>query len=163
MVATKAEPTATAGKAAKAAPKPKAKREVSAGHKAALAQGREHGNAVKAYLIALANRTPVNRRGRPFNPERTRARLETIREALQDSNLSPTQRLLLIQEEMDRSEALARHEAVEVNDDESFEAITAKFLESALPYSVSKSISYSAWRKIGVPKDTLKAAGIHQS
>ena len=41
---------------------------MSAEHKAALAQGRREGRAVKQYLESLGNRRP----GRPVTPERLR-------------------------------------------------------------------------------------------
>src|SRR6266568_9613386 len=78
----------------------KAKREkapMSDTHKAALAEGRDQGRAVRRYLEALDAHKP--RRGRKRTPESMEKRLAAIEEKLPDAD--PLTRLQLVQERMD--------------------------------------------------------------
>lgn len=120
-------------------------------HKAALAEGRAQGSAVRAYLEALENHKP--KRGRKRTPATIRARLATI-----DSNLEtadPMSRLQMIQERMDLATEL---EAAERPVDLS--ALEDRFVAVAKAYSERKGISYAAWKEFGVPTPLLKRAGI---
>jgi len=67
----------------------------------------------------------------------------------------PLKRLHLVQERLDLQSAL---EASESNVD--LAQLEKDFITSAAPYSERKSISYSAWRELGVPTDVLDKAGI---
>src|SRR5438309_2788794 len=66
-------------------------------HKAALAEGREQGRAVRRYLEALEAHKP--KRGRKRTPESIEKRLAAIEERLPDAD--PLTRLQLVQERMD--------------------------------------------------------------
>src|SRR5207248_11583209 len=66
-------------------------------HKAALAEGREQGRAVRRYLEALEAHKP--RRGRKRTPESMEKRLAAIEEKLPDAD--PSTRLQLVQDRMD--------------------------------------------------------------
>ena len=59
------------------APRKKKTREMSDEHKAALAEGRTQGRAVRVYLEALAANKP--KRGRKRTPDSVKRRLATIR------------------------------------------------------------------------------------
>ncbi|MEX1008574.1 MAG: hypothetical protein WD271_12100 [Acidimicrobiia bacterium] len=126
-------------------------RKMTAEHKAALAQGRAEGRAVKVYLEALEKNRP--RRGRKRTPESIKKRLSAI--AAQLANASALQRLQLIQERMDLEGELAQLGAkVDLS------ALEDSFVRTARKYSERKGISYAAWRQLGVSADTLKKAGI---
>lgn len=120
-------------------------------HKAALAEGRAQGRAVRAYLEALEANKP--RRGRKRTPESMRTRIDTIDATLDDAD--PINRLHMVQERID---LLAAIEAAEATVD--LTALEDGFVAAAAPYGERKGISYAAWREVGVPTDVLKRAGI---
>ena len=120
-------------------------------HKAALAEGRDQGRAVRRYLEALEANKP--RRGRKRSPESMKKRLDAIEGEIAAAD--PLKRLHLVQERLDLQSAL---EASESNVD--LAQLEKDFVKSAAPYSERKNISYSAWRELGVPTDVLDKAGI---
>ena len=120
-------------------------------HKAALAEGRSQGRAVRRYLEALETHRP--KRGRKRTPDSIKKRLERIDADL--SSAEPLQRLHLIQERLDLQNELNRTES---NVD--LTALEDEFVSSAKPYSDRKGISYAAWRELGIPPAVLKRAGI---
>jgi len=123
-------------------------------HKAALAEGRAHGRAVRAYLDALETHRP--KRGRKRTPESMRKRLAAIESDLGDAD--PMKRLQLIQERMDLEAALARsEETVDLTE------LEDAFVGAAAAYGASKGITYAAWREVGVPAAMLKRAGISRA
>ncbi len=135
-------------------PRKSAKRTMTDEHKAALAQGRDEGRAVRAYLEALEAHRP--KRGRKRTPDSISKRLQAIERALPDAD--PLARVKLIQEQMDlQSEAEQLQLKTDLSDLES------EFLRSARSYSERKGISYAAWRAIGVSPSILKKAGISRS
>src|SRR5262245_26393230 len=116
----------------------KAKRTMSDEHKAALAEGRNEGRAVKAYLEALEQNRP--KRGRKRTPDSIKKRLSVIESELGDA--SPIQRLQLVQERMDLGKELAMMDTkVDVG------ALESAFVKTAAAYSQRKGISYAAWRE----------------
>jgi len=125
---------------------------MSAAHKAALAQGRTQGRAVRVYLEALDASRPKRRRKR--TPESIEARLAKVVAEIPDA--PPVQRLQLVQERMDLEAELTAASAPSVD----LEALEKEFVDAAKGYSQRKGISYAAWREAGVPAATLKAAGI---
>jgi hypothetical protein len=127
------------------------KKAMSDSHKAALAEGREQGRAVRLYLEALEANKP--RRGRKRTPESMKKKLDRIQAELADAD--PLKRLQLVQERIDLERQL---EAAETKVDIS--ALEKGFVKAAKGYSQRKGISYAAWRELGVPPATLKAAGI---
>ena len=120
-------------------------------HKAALAEGRDQGRAVRRYLEALEANKP--RRGRKRSPESVKKRLAAIESDI--ATADPLRRVHLVQERSDLQSAL---EASESNVD--LDALEKDFVSSAAPYSERKGISYSAWRELGVPANVLEKAGI---
>ncbi len=120
-------------------------------HKAALAEGRAQGRAVRTYLEAVEAHRP--KRGRKRTPESIKRRLDKIEFEIGDAD--PLRRLNLIQERLDlRTELDATKETVDLSDLES------EFVSAAKAYGERKGISYAAWRELGVAAATLKEAGI---
>ncbi len=128
-----------------------ARREMTDEHKAALAEGRRQGRAVRGYLEALEAHRP--KRGRKRTPESMRARMAAIESSLESAG--PMKRLQLVQERLDLEAAI---EAAETTVDLS--ALEDDFVAAAAAYGARKGISYAAWREIGVPAAILKRAGI---
>lgn len=127
---------------------------MSDSHKAALAQGRAQGRAVRIYLEALESAKP--KRGRKRTKESVAKRLEQVEAQLE--NADPVKRLQLSQERLDlQAELAAEEETVDLA------GIEADFIAAAKEYGDRKGISYAAWREIGVPAATLKAAGINRT
>lgn len=127
---------------------------MSDSHKAALAQGRAQGRAVRIYLEALESSKP--KRGRKRTKESVAKRLEQVEAQLE--NADPVKRLQLSQERLDlQAELAAEEETVDLA------GIEAEFIAAAKQYGDRKGISYAAWREIGVPAATLKAAGISRT
>jgi hypothetical protein len=120
-------------------------------HKKALAEGREIGRAVKAYLEALEQHKP--RRGRKRTTESITKRLNAITAALPEA--SPIKKVELIQERRDLEVELAT-----IGTKVDISGLEKDFVKSAKNYSERKGISYSTWREVGVPADVLKKAGI---
>ncbi len=123
-------------------------------HKAALAEGRAQGRAVRGYLEALEAHRP--KRGRKRTPESMRARLAKIESTLDLAD--PMTRLQLVQERLDLAEAIA---AAETTVDLS--ALEDGFVAAAKSYGERKGISYAAWREVGVPAAILKRADISRA
>ena len=120
-------------------------------HKAALAEGRAQGRAVRRYLEALEAHKP--KRGRKRTPESIAKRLDRIDAELPEAD--PITRLELIQERIDlKAELDATNNKVDLG------KLEADFIKAAKAYSERKGISYEAFREVGVPPATLRAAGI---
>jgi hypothetical protein len=120
-------------------------------HKAALAEGRAQGRAVRHYLEALEAHKP--KRGRKRTPDSIQRRLDKIDVEMVDAD--PVKRLELIQERLDlKAELEAGSATVDLS------ALEAEFVKAAKPYAQRKGISYEAFRQVGVPAAALKAAGI---
>jgi hypothetical protein len=123
-------------------------------HKAALAEGREQGRAVRRYLEALEAHKP--KRGRRRTPDSIRKRLDKLNDEIDGAD--PLKRLQLVQERLDLENELARaDEKVDLSH------LEGEFVKAARTYSDRKGISYAAWRELGVPAATLKQAGISRS
>ena len=127
---------------------------MSVEHKAALAQGRAEGKAVRDYLDALRANKP--KRGRKRTPDSIKKRLEAIDAQLQDAD--PLNELRLVQERRDlEGELQTMGSAVDMS------AIETSFVKVARSYSERQGISYAAWREVGVEASVLKKAGISRS
>jgi len=131
-----------------------AKRAMSDAHKAALAEGREQGRAVRRYLEAIEATKP--RRGRKRTPAKMEKRLVAIEEALPTAD--PLSRVHLIQERFDLEAHLAAGDS-QID----LAALEAEFVDTAAAYGERKGISYTAWREVGVEPRVLKTAGIPRS
>jgi hypothetical protein len=123
-------------------------------HKAALAEGRAQGRAVREYLAALdAGRKP----GRRIDKDAVESRIAEIQSSI-DEEPDPAKRVELIQKRLDQEAKL-----IELQDEVDTEALEEGFVESAAPYSERKGITYAAWREAGVPAAVLKRAGIKRT
>jgi uncharacterized protein YicC (UPF0701 family) len=122
-------------------------------HKAALAEGREQGRAVRRYLEALQAHRP--RRGRKRTPDSIRRRLQAIEQRLPEAD--PLSRLTLVQERMNLQRELdAGQQKVDLS------ALERDFVGAARPYGERKGITYAAWREAGVDPSVLRQAGIRR-
>jgi hypothetical protein len=120
-------------------------------HKAALAEGREHGRKVRRYLEAIETNRP--KRGRKRSPDAMRNRLQAIEDELMTAD--PLKRLQLVQERL----TLQTH--LDADDQPlDLDELEADFTAVAKGYSERKGITYAAWREIGVEPAVLKKAGI---
>ena len=123
-------------------------------HKAALAEGRTQGRAVRLYLEALESTKP--KRGRKRTPASIEKRIAAITVALPDAG--PIQKLELVQEKIDLETELAS-----VGTEVDLTKLEESFVGAAAAYGERKGISYAAWRAVGVPAAVLKRAGISRS
>jgi len=127
---------------------------MSDSHKAALAEGRSQGRAVRAYLEALEAHKP--KRGRKRTADSMKKRLDKI-----DADYAaadPLKRLQLAQERLDLQDELAASENTV-----DLAGLEAEFVTAAKGYGERKGITHAAWREVGVPVSTLKAAGISRA
>lgn len=129
----------------------KAAKTMSDDHKAALADGRAQGRAVRNYLEALDQSRP--KRGRGRSSDSIGRRLEDIEAEL--AGAAPMDRLRLLQERRDLQSELER-QTPEVD----LDALEEAFVQVAEAYSERKGISYATWREAGVSAAALKAAGV---
>lgn len=136
------------------ATKKKAARSMSEDHKKALAEGREQSAAVRRYLEALEESKP--RRGRKRTPESIQKQLERINQQI--ASASPLRKLSLEQQRIELEQALENLQRESSGPD--LATLEKDFVKAAKAYSERKGISYQAWRKVGVPADVLKKAGI---
>ncbi len=126
---------------------------MSDSHKAALAEGREQGRAVRRYLEALEAHKP--KRGRKRTPESIQKRLSAIEEQLPTAD--PLTRVHLVQERMNlETELAAGDNAVDMT------TLEEGFVAAAGPYGQRKGITYAAWREAGVDPSVLRRAGIRR-
>lgn len=123
-------------------------------HKAALAEGRSQGRAVRLYLEALEANKP--KRGRKRTTESIQKRLDAVSVELETAD--PLKRLQLTQEQLDLEAELAAGETTV-----DLSALEKDFVAAAADYAGRKGISYSAFRSVGVPAAVLRAAGISRS
>jgi hypothetical protein len=136
------------------APSARKRTPMSTEHKAALAEGRDQGRAVRRYLEALEAHKP--RRGRKRTPDSMKKRLSAVEAEI--ATADPLKRLHLVQERLDLQAALGANESkVDLGQ------LEKDFAKAARPYSDRKGISYSAWRELGVPAAVLDKAGIGRS
>jgi hypothetical protein len=126
---------------------------MSDSHKAALAEGRDQGRAVRRYLEALEAHKP--KRGRKRTTESVQRRLAAIDEKLADAD--PLTRLHLTQERMNlETELSATGNTVDI------QALEDDFVAAAAPYGARKGITYAAWRQLGVDAAVLRRANIRR-
>jgi len=123
-------------------------------HKAALAEGRTQGRAVRNYLDALEATKP--KRGRKRTAESINKRLATIESEL--TGTDPLKALNLRQERRDLQAELAG-----MGDTPDLADVEQAFVEAARGYGQRRGISYEVWREAGVPADVLKKAGISRA
>jgi hypothetical protein len=115
-------------------------------HKAALAQGRTEGRAVRNYMTALQSTNAPKRRGRKGRSA------EELAEALSAST-DPMERLAL------RPLLRAALESESV-DEVDLESLEQEFIKVVASYSERNGLTYADWREEGVPAAALKQAGM---
>lgn len=126
-------------------------REVTPEHKAAMIQGRTETRTVRQYLEALDGSRQTG--GRRRSKETLEKKLAAVEGEL--ASADAVSRLHLVQERIDLQKAL---EAAEQTVD--LDELESEFVQIAASYSERKSISYQAWREVGVDARVLRAAGI---
>lgn len=131
-------------------------RTVSDDHKAAMAEGRAQGHAIRRYLTALKAARGPKTRGRKRTPESIQQRIDRINAALAEVDLDPLAEVQYLQERRDLTTELTAMTAP-VDDPEQYAEAAVKALK---PYSERKGITYASWRELGVPAVVLKKAGI---
>ncbi|MEX1164957.1 MAG: hypothetical protein WEB03_15410 [Nitriliruptor sp.] len=123
-------------------------------HKAALAEGRAQGRAVREYLAAIeADRKP----GRKVDKGTVETKIADVQSSI-DGEPDPAKRVELIQKRLDLEAKL-----IDLQDDVDLESLEQGFVDAAAPYSERKGITYAAWREAGVPAAVLKRAGVKRT
>ena len=112
--------------------------------------------AIRDYLKALEQNAP--RRGRKRTPDGIRRQLASVTTEMEGATV--TRQLDLIQQRIDLEAEL---ETLEQADSIDLSALEASFVDHAAAYGGRRGISYAAWREVGIPAATLKAAGIRRS
>ena len=126
-------------------------REVTPEHKAAMIQGRTETRTVRQYLEALEGARQSG--GRRRSKEVLDKKLAAVEQELAAADA--VGRLHLVQERINLQKAIASAEqSVDI------EELENEFVRIAASYSERKSISYQAWREVGVDARVLRAAGI---
>jgi hypothetical protein len=120
-------------------------------HKAALAQGRTEGRAVRAYLEALRENKP--RRGRKRTSESINKQLKSIDDQLKTADAVTELRLVQTRRNLN-----AELEGMGSNVD--LKSIEDAFVKVAASYSERQGISWASWREVGVPASVLTRAGL---
>lgn len=126
---------------------------MSDSHKAALAEGREQGRAVRRYLEAIEAHKP--KRGRKRTQESMQKRLATIEDRIAAAD--PLTRLHLAQERMDLMRELSTSD-----NGVNLQELEDAFVAAAEPYGRRKGITYGAWREAGIDPSVLRRAGIRR-
>jgi uncharacterized protein YicC (UPF0701 family) len=120
-------------------------------HKAALAEGRTQGRAVRNYLDAIEATKP--KRGRKRTADSIKKRLDAIESELVGTD--PLKALNLRQERRNLYAELAG-----IDDKVDLADVEKEFVNAAKAYGARRGISYEVWREAGVPGEVLKKAGI---
>jgi uncharacterized protein YicC (UPF0701 family) len=120
-------------------------------HKAALAEGRTQGRAVRNYLDAIESTKP--KRGRKRTADSIKKRLDAIEAEL--TSTDPLKALNLRQERRNLYAELAG-----IDDKIDLADVEKEFVAAAKAYGERRGIAYEVWREAGVPGDVLKKAGI---
>lgn len=131
-------------------------RVVSDSHKAAMAAGRQAARSINSYLTALEEHRP--KRGRKVSQDEIEKRLASARAEAETA--IGTAKLLAVQLVEDLE---GRLKALADSTIDNFADLEQGFIDAAKSYSDSKGISYATWRKVGVPAELLKKAGITRS
>jgi len=120
-------------------------------HKKALAEGREQGRAIRAYLEALESTKP--KRGRKRTADSIKKRIDVIERELE--NADPLKALNLRQERRNLYGELAG-----IDDKVDMAEVEAGFVAAAKSYGDRRGIAYEVWREAGVTAEVLQRAGI---
>ncbi len=127
---------------------------LSKAHKAALAQGRDEGRAVRRYLEALDAQR--HKRGRRRTPESVQMRLAQIDAHLHMAD--PLSRVHMIQERINlEAELRSMGSGFDLAD------LEDAFVACARAYGQRRGVTYAAWREAGVGAAVLRRAGVARS
>lgn len=126
-------------------------KEMSADHKAALAKGRAQAKAVRNYLQMLEQDA---RRSSNVSADQLNSRIREVESQIR-SEKDPIKRVELIQRRLDLE---AQWNSAKTSPDP--QQLEDEFVRAVKEYSERKGISYAAWRELGVPAGTLRAAGV---
>lgn len=128
------------------------KKDLSPAHKKALAQGRNEGRAVRAYLDHIKTHKP--KRGPKRTSTYIRNEIAKIDQHLSVLVLNPIDELKLVQKRMNLQKELG---ADKTQDNQKLES---DFVKVAKSYGSKRGITRAAWLSIGVPSKVLDKAGI---
>jgi hypothetical protein len=120
-------------------------------HKKALAEGREQGRAIRAYLEALEITKP--KRGRKRTADSIKKRIDVIERELESAD--PLKALNLRQERRNLYGELAG-----IDEKVDMAEVEAGFVAAARSYGERRGIAYEVWREAGVTPEVLEKAGI---
>ena len=123
-------------------------------HKAALAMGRNEGNAVRNYLEALRDNKP--KRGRRRTRETIAGRLSAI-----DTELDTADPMTELRLRQERRDLQAELDSLGTKVD--LTALEDGFVAVGKSYSARQGISYATWREMGLDAAVLKRAGISRA
>ncbi len=148
----KASTRSVAAKKSARATTKRARRVLSAEHKAQMTRGREEARVVRAYLEAI---NVPKRRGRQRTPESISRQLSQIEERLRAAR--GIEKLELLKQRRDlEAERAARSPAAAIA------SLERDFTKVARSYGARKGIDYSLWRAAGVPAAVLTKARIQR-
>jgi len=119
--------------------------------RAAVMAARQEADAVRRYLSTIGTDA---RTARHATPEALGARYARLTDSLREE-ADPLKRLELEQARLDLAAAMAI--AVPTTD---LAEVEAAFIACAASWARRKGVTYAAFRTVGVPAATLKAAGI---
>lgn len=111
--------------------------------------------AVKKYLEAISGGGPMRR---VRSPEILRAKIAECDGQL-TNGIAPIKKLEVAQVKINLQRELVLSEA-QNSDDETMTELRDGFIDAAPRYAERRGISYVAFRKVGVPREVLRAAGI---
>ena len=120
-------------------------------HKKALAEGREQGRAIRAYLEAIETTKP--KRGRKRTADSIKKRIDVIERELESAD--PLKALNLRQERRNLYGELAG-----IDEKVDMAEVEAGFVSAAKSYGERRGIAYEVWREAGVTPEVLEKAGI---
>ena len=127
-------------------------------HKDAIQESHRQNKAVRRYLEMLEQDNAP--RPKPVDVDGLRGQLAGIDQEIA-AEASTVKKLDLVQK---RQNVQSKIDAASVQDDtvddQTRREIEDQFVKMAAGYGQRKGISYKAWREVGVPVQTLKAAGL---
>jgi uncharacterized protein with von Willebrand factor type A (vWA) domain len=134
------------------------KRELSSDHREALLTGRTEARVVRDYLRAIRQQGP-KKPGRKRTSETVSRRLKEVQAALANADAieDPLKLLELTQEELD-----LKKELDQLQSNDMLPELEARFVEVVASFSERKRISYTTWRRLGVPASVLRRAGLRR-
>jgi hypothetical protein len=132
------------------------KRVVTEDHKKALQLGRIQSAAVRSYLESI--RTQPKKRGRKITEASITAKIERLKQVIENPSTSAIKKLQAISESHKLHEELTK---IQTNLDTSIqEGIERGFVEHAKAYGEAHGIRKEAWLEFGVDPKILAEAGI---